>query len=79
MPGFVSLEGYLIGRLVIDALQALDGDITREALLAKIYEVGTFDFDGVTLVYGPGDNQGMDQVFLTVIQGDGKFDALGAQ
>jgi hypothetical protein len=28
---------------------------------------------GVTLSYGPDDNQGMDQVFLTVIQADGSL------
>ena len=33
----------------------------------------TFDLDGVHLTYGPMDNQGMHQVFLTVIQADGDF------
>jgi hypothetical protein len=42
-------------------------------LLSTIKEVGTFDLDGITLSYGPDDNQGMDQVFLTVIQADGSF------
>ncbi len=34
------------------------------------------DLDGVTLTYGAEDNQGMDQVFLTVIQPDGRFKAV---
>ena len=71
--GFVSLEGYMVGELVIQALQKLQGPITRDALLSTIKQVGTFDLGGVTLSYGPEDNQGMDQVFLTVIQADGSF------
>ncbi len=77
-PGFVSLEGYLIGLLVVQALRETGPDVTREGLLATIYEVRTFDFGGVTLSYGPGDNQGMDRVFPTVIGSDGGFGRLGA-
>jgi len=71
--GFGSLEGYMVGRLVIEALGKLEGPVTRETLLSTIKEVGTFDLGGITLTYGPDDNQGMDQVFLTVIQADGSF------
>jgi branched-chain amino acid transport system substrate-binding protein len=74
--GFVSLEGYTVGRLVIEALMKLDGRVTRVDLLSTIKEVGTFDLDGVRLTYGPEDNQGMDRVFLTVIQADGRFAAV---
>lgn len=75
-PGFVSLEGYVAGRLVVEALRQLGEPVTREGLLATIKKVGTFDLDGVTLTYGPEDNQGLDQVFLTVIQADGSFKAV---
>lgn len=71
-PGFVSLEGYMVGRLVIAALEKLDGEPTRKALLEKIFS-STFDLGGVKLGYGDKDNQGMDEVFLTVIQEDGSF------
>ncbi|MBR0826551.1 ABC transporter substrate-binding protein [Bradyrhizobium manausense] len=71
--GFVSLEGYMVGRLVIEALGKVKGPVTRAELLSTIKEVGTFDLGGITLSYGPDDNQGMDQVFLTVIRADGSF------
>jgi ABC-type branched-subunit amino acid transport system substrate-binding protein len=74
-PGFVSLEGYMVGRLVVAALEKLGDDLTRAGLLATIREVGTFDLGGIELNYGPDDNQGMDQVFLTVIQADGSLKA----
>jgi ABC-type branched-subunit amino acid transport system substrate-binding protein len=75
-PGFVSLEGYVAGRLVIDALNHSENSITRAGFLATIKNVGVFDLDGVTLAYGPASNQGMDTVYLTVIQSDGSFKAV---
>jgi branched-chain amino acid transport system substrate-binding protein len=71
--GFVSLEGYMVGRLIIEALGKVKGPVTRAGLLSTIKEVGTFDLGGITLSYGPDDNQGMDQIFLTVIRADGSF------
>ena len=75
-PGFVSLEGYMVGRMAIMALEQVEGEITREKLIQAIAQTGGFDLGGVTLTYGPGDTQGMDDVFLTVIQPDGSFKAV---
>ncbi|RMD62156.1 MAG: ABC transporter substrate-binding protein [Alphaproteobacteria bacterium] len=80
-PGFVSLEGYMVGRLFVEALSKAGAEPTRTTLLDAVYQTGRFDLGGVTLSYGPGDNQGMDQVFLSVIEADGTFkavDRLGA-
>jgi branched-chain amino acid transport system substrate-binding protein len=71
-PGFVSLEGYLVGRLVVEALKRIDGEPTREKLLAAIGSA-PFDLGGVTLSYGPDKNQGSDQVYFTILQADGSF------
>ena len=75
-PGFVSLEGYMVGRLIVSALGTIKGELTRQALIDAIYRTGSFDLGGVTLTYGPGRNQGMDKVFFTVIQPDGSFRAV---
>lgn len=74
--GFVSLEGFLVGRLTVSVLEQLGDAVTRDGFLGKIAEIGSFDLDGIPLTYGPEDNQGMDQVFLTVIQSDGRFKAV---
>jgi ABC-type branched-subunit amino acid transport system substrate-binding protein len=71
-PGFVSLEGYLVGRTVIAALDRIEGEPTRKGLLAKL-SAGQYDLDGFPLSYGPDKNQGSDAVYLTVIGPDGKF------
>jgi ABC-type branched-subunit amino acid transport system substrate-binding protein len=75
-PGFVSLEGYIVGRMTIAALEKTGGALTRDAFLKAIPELGRFELGGVELVFGPGDNQASDDVFLTVIQQDGSFRAV---
>ena len=75
-PGFVSLEGYVGGRLVIEALKHSEDPVTRAGLLETIKNVGVFDLDGVRLSYGPASNQGMDTVYITIIQSDGSFKAV---
>jgi len=72
-PNFVSLEGYIVGRLIVLALDKIPGEITRQALLDTIAKSGSFDLGGMQLVYGPANNRGSSQVFLIVIQPDGSF------
>jgi len=75
-PGFVSLEGYMVGRIAIMALEKAGGEVTRQSFLQAVANTGAFDLGGITLTYGPGDNQGMDEVFLSIIQSDGSFKAV---
>lgn len=72
-PGFVTLEGYLTGRLAIEALEVAGKSLTRESFLNAMAGLSTVDFGGVTMTFGPGDNQGMENVFLTRITADGGF------
>ena len=72
-PGFVSLEGYLAGRMAIAGLQRCGSDLTRSCFLDSLLRDGEIDIDGFRLRYGDGDNQGSDDVFLTVIGDDGQY------
>lgn len=72
-PGFVSLEGYMVGRLMIEALTQQGDDLSRERLLSTIRNTGAYDLGGLTLEYGQADNQGMDRVYMSVINADGTF------
>lgn len=67
---FVSLEGYMVGKLFCMTAKKAGKDLTRESFLAAVAAQKTFDLGGVTLTFGPKDHQGMDQVFLTIIRGD---------
>lgn len=72
--GFVSLEGYLVGRLMVTSLEKMEPDVTREDLLDIFQKRNlVLDMGGVTLKYGPGDNQGMDSVYLSALQKDGSY------
>ena len=72
-PGFISLEGYLAGRLAIAGLAACGRELSRQCFLNGLRDAAEIDLDGMTLQYGPGDNQGSDAVFLTTIGADGQY------
>lgn len=72
-PGFVSLEGYMVGRMVVMALEKLPANAITRASLLQVISHSTFDLGGVTLSYGADNNRGSDHVFLTVIQSDGRI------
>ena len=71
-PGFVSLEGYIVGRLTVETLKRITAQPTREGFLDAI-NAGPFDLGGLELSYGPEKNQGSDRVFFTILQADGTF------
>lgn len=72
--GFVSLEGYLVGRLMLASLEKMGREVSREALIDVFQKHNVnLDVGGVALNYGPGDNQGMDTVYLSVLQKDGSY------
>ncbi|MET3842867.1 ABC transporter substrate-binding protein [Bradyrhizobium sp. OAE829] len=75
-PGFVSLEGYLVGRAIAAALEKVDGDLTRQAMIDAVQKAGSLDLGGFKLSYSPTSNRGSNEVFLTVIQADGSFKAV---
>lgn len=76
-PGFVSLEGYLVGRTVIAALEKAGKEPTRKAFMEALTN-GSYDFGGFKMSFGPNDNRGSDDVYLTVIGADGKFKSVSS-
>lgn len=73
---FTSLEGYLVGRLTIEALRNAGPDLTRENFLEAFRELRTVDLGGLVLEYGAEDNQGSDIVYLSRISATGSFEDL---
>ena len=72
-PGFVSLEGYIAGRLAIIGLERCGAEVDRSCFLDSILGAEELDIDGFPLSFGEGDNQGSDAVFMTVIGFDGRY------
>ena len=75
-PDFVSLEGYLSGRLVAAVLEKAGPNPTRAEMLRLINEIGSFDISGDIMTFGPKAQDAPAKVFLTVIQPDGTFKAV---
>ena len=69
VAGFVSLEGYIAGRMAIVGLERCGTDLSRTCFLDAILRGEPIDIDGFRLSFGTDDNQGSDQVFLSVIDG----------
>ncbi len=73
VPGFVSFEGYLAGRLAIATLERCGAEVSRASFLNSLRSTRIVDIDGFELLYGSQDNQGSDAVFLTMIGRDGRY------
>ncbi len=63
--GFGSFEGYLAGRLVIEALRTCGQDLSRTCFLEKFSRTNEIMVSDIGFVFGEYDNQGLDEVYLT--------------
>lgn len=71
-PGFVSLEGYLAGRVAIAGLERCGAEVTRSCFLDSLLNGGELEIDHFPLNYAEG-KQGSEEVFLTIIGEDGFY------
>lgn len=67
--GYVSLEGYIVGKLFIAAVENINGPVTRQGFL-KAIRGKRFDIGGLKMDF-TRDNQGSDMVALTYLHEDG--------
>lgn len=65
--GFITLEGYLVAKFFATVAEQTGHDLTREKLLQTVAATANLDLGGVSLSFGPEDNQGCDAVYLTTI------------
>ncbi len=72
VPGFVSLEGYLAGRLVVNILESCGESPDRACFLESMSHDRVIDLGGFPIRFG-NDNQGSDSVYLTVVDDQGRY------
>jgi len=60
---YVTFEGYLVGKMFINIINSIDGQITRRSFISAVRN-SEFDIGGVKLAF-KGDNQGSDLVTTT--------------
>ena len=66
----VSLEGYILGRFVIEVLERMGETLTREHFLQQALSSGPVAIDDWTLAFEPGTNTGSRYVRLIDLGGD---------
>ena len=73
---FVSLEGFLDAKLMVEVLSRLDEPPTRTGLENAVFSVQDFDLGiGERVSFGPERRQGLQQVYYTVVE-EGRFVTL---
>lgn len=65
---YVSLEGFIVGKMFLAILQNIDGEITRDNFMSAV-RGQTFNLGGIPINFSNG-NQGSDFVQITYLDGD---------
>jgi len=71
-PNYYGLEGYVAGRVMIEGLKRINGEPTREKLMAAL-EQAPIDLKGFQVRYSPSDHYGSHFVELTILGREGRI------
>ncbi|NEP11672.1 MAG: ABC transporter substrate-binding protein [Symploca sp. SIO2C1] len=69
--GYVALEGYIVGKMLVEILKKMQVEINRDSFIKQVSD-SNFDFDGVTIDFTQNSKQASDFVEVTSLN-DGKF------
>jgi len=76
-PDFVSLEGWLVGRLFVEGLQRAGKTLTADSVIEALEGIRGLDLGiGVPLTFGPSEHQASHKVWGTVMDGKGTFTVI---
>jgi branched-chain amino acid transport system substrate-binding protein len=68
-PNFVSFEGFINARVLIEALRRAGRDISREGFIRELESIREHYVGiGAIINFGPQDHQGIDDVYLTEVR-----------
>lgn len=71
--GYVSLEGFIVGKMLLEGLQRIEGPITRQSFLGAVRGSRMY-LKGLELDF-TDDNQGSDLVVPTILR-NGRFEKM---
>ena len=73
LPEFAGLEGYIAARILELALDKIEGQLTREAIVDALEKLGQFDIGlGEPLNLSPNEHQASHRIWSTILK-DGGF------
>jgi len=70
---FSSLEGYIVGKVMVEGLRRAGKDLNREKLVAALEGMSNVDFGEFVVSFSPTNHSGSKYVDLTMIGRGGKF------
>ena len=70
---FSSLEGFIVGKVMVEGLKRAGKDLTREKLIAALEKMNNVDLGDFVVSFSPTNHSGSKFVDLTMIGHAGKF------
>jgi ABC-type branched-subunit amino acid transport system substrate-binding protein len=65
-PNYVGLEAFLNARVLVEGLRRAGPNLTREKFIDAIESMRDYALmNGISVIFGPADHQGLDQVYFT--------------
>jgi ABC-type branched-subunit amino acid transport system substrate-binding protein len=76
-PDYVSLEGYVVGNVLLEGLKRADRQLDTETLVEALETVRDFDMGlGAPISFGPTEHQGTHKVWGTQLNEKGRYQAI---
>ncbi|MBK9519853.1 MAG: ABC transporter substrate-binding protein [Anaeromyxobacter sp.] len=76
-PGFLTLESFVVGEILVEALRRAGPALDTEKLVATLEGIRDLDLGiGTKISFGPAEHQGSHKVWGTALQPDGAYAAL---
>jgi ABC-type branched-subunit amino acid transport system substrate-binding protein len=71
--GYVSLEGFIAAKVLVEGLRRAGQNLTREGFIKALESMTAYDAGGFIVRFGARQHTGSDFVDLTIISKNGKF------
>ncbi len=79
-PDYVSLEGYVAAKVLVEALRRAGPQVDTERLVEALETMHEYDMGlGTTITFGKGEHQGSHKVWGTQINDTGKYEPFELQ
>ncbi len=76
-PSFVTFEGYIVGKLLVEGLRRAGKNLNTESLVDTLEGIRGLDMGiGAPISFGPSDHQGSHKVWGTMLQPDGIYRSI---
>jgi ABC-type branched-subunit amino acid transport system substrate-binding protein len=76
-PDYVSLEGYVVGSVLLEGLKRADRQLDTEKLVEALETVRDFDIGlGAPINFGPTEHQGSHKVWGTQLNENGRYQPI---